>query len=164
MSLHQLRIFALYPVGPLITGGTLANGNGVGTLTSLPTYNLTVNATSIHIDDFNSVDSGGPYTLDARGLFKTDDGAMIGVRSSGLLSNTPHVQAILANKTGVTPTQWGELDTMTVWSFQATGKYQDLTESTFVANIRMFPSDNKDTTSYIEYRLSKVLPGLLCDS
>ncbi|KAI4162649.1 MAG: hypothetical protein LQ342_003695 [Letrouitia transgressa] len=170
----KLRIFAQYQIGPLDTGGPLANGftggnfsngNGIGTLTSLPTYTdipSPINATSIHMDDFNSV-AGGPYTLDARGLVKNHDGAIFGVKSLGLLANTPHVQDILANKSGVAPTRWGEIETATIWSFQAGGKYRDLTESTFVANIRVSPPDNEDTVSLIEYRLSKVLPGELCD-
>ncbi|KAF2181513.1 hypothetical protein K469DRAFT_638237 [Zopfia rhizophila CBS 207.26] len=159
----KLRIFSLYPIGPTDLGTTVSNGNGIGTLTSVPGYNLTINATSIHMDDFNGIAKGGPYTVDARGLWKNYDGAMFGVQSSGLLANTPHVQDILANKTGVEPLKWGELSTMTTWTFTASGQYQDLADSTFVANFKMSPSDSEDTVSYVEYRLSKVLPGTLCD-
>ncbi|KAL9085923.1 MAG: hypothetical protein Q9165_007406 [Trypethelium subeluteriae] len=153
-----------YP-GNLSTGGIWSNGNGVGTLTSVPGYNLTVNATTIHIDDFNYLSTGGPYTLNARGLLETDDGDYIGLTGEGLLANTPHVQAILANETGVEPLKWGELNTFTTWTFQAaaSSKYAALTESTFVANIRMSPSDNKNTSSYIDYRLSQVTSGPLCE-
>ncbi|KAJ3552445.1 hypothetical protein NPX13_g11110 [Xylaria arbuscula] len=68
-----------------------------------------------------------------------------------------------ANETDVQPTRWGELDTFTTWTFQASGPYAELTESTFVANIRIAPSDNSDTISYIDYRFSKVLPGPACE-
>ncbi|KAI1406991.1 hypothetical protein F5Y13DRAFT_207086 [Hypoxylon sp. FL1857] len=161
--IFNLRIFALYPIGNLTTGGLWSNGNGIGTLTSVPGYNLTVNATTIHMDDFNVVNPDGPYTLNAQGLVRTDDGHVIGVHSTGLLANTPHVQDIMANRTGVQPLRWGELDTFTTWTFQASGKYEELTQDTFVANIRILPPDNEDTVTYIEYRLSKVLAGPLCD-
>ncbi|KAI0457242.1 hypothetical protein F5B21DRAFT_501616 [Xylaria acuta] len=159
----KLRIFALYPLGNLTTGGYWSNGNGIGVLTSVPGYSPVVNATSIHMDDFNVVHSGGPYSLDAQGLVKTDDGQIIGVHSKGLLSNTPSVQAIMANRTNAAPTRWGEIDTFTTWNFQASGKYSELTTATFVANIQLLPSDAEDTVSYINYRLSQVLPGPTCD-
>ncbi|RYP06175.1 hypothetical protein DL765_009598 [Monosporascus sp. GIB2] len=154
-------------MGELRTGGLWSNGNGVGTLTSVPGADTYVNATTVHMDDFNyrsPDDEGAPYVLNAQGLLETDDGHYIGVRGQGLLANTPHVRAIMANETGVAPTRWGELDTFTTWTFQASGPYAALTESTFVANIRISPSDAADTVSHIDYRLSKVLPGPLCES
>jgi hypothetical protein len=151
-------------MGELSTGGVWSNGNAIGTLTSVPGSDLSVNATTIHMDDFNYKNPAGPYTLNAQGLLATDDGHYIGMYGKGLLPNTPHVQAILSNETGVAPTRWGEIDAFTSWSFQASGPYAALTESTFVANIRIAPSDNKDTVSYIDYRLSKVLPGPVCES
>ncbi|KAK7991357.1 hypothetical protein PG988_000151 [Apiospora saccharicola] len=172
----QLRIFALYPLGELPTGGLWSNGNGVGTLTSVPGSGLGfhLNATTVHMTDFNALPSSsssekggggndqGPYVLAAQGLLRTDDGQHLGLYGRGLLANTPHVRDILANRTGVAPTRWGELDTYTTWTFQAAGKYAALTESTFVANIRVYPSDRSDTVSYIDYRMSKVLPGPPC--
>ncbi|KAI1175672.1 hypothetical protein F4777DRAFT_549513 [Nemania sp. FL0916] len=159
----KLRIFALYPLGNLTTGGYWSNGNGIGVLTSVPGYEPAVNATSIHMDDFNVVHSTGPYTLDANGLVQTDDGHVIGVHSKGLLSNTASVRAILVNSTDAAPTRWGEVDTLTTWSFQASGKYEALTTAVFVANIQLMPSDDEDTVSYINYRLSQVLPGPVCE-
>ncbi|KAK7968050.1 uncharacterized protein PG986_002327 [Apiospora aurea] len=169
----NLRIFALYPLGELPTGGLWSNGNGVGTLTSVPGSGFHLNATTVHMTDFNALpsppsDTGGggndqgPYVLAAQGLLRTDDGQHLGLYGRGLLANTPHVRDILANRSGVAPTRWGELDTYTTWTFQAAGKYAALTESTFVANIRVYPSDRSDTVSYIDYRMSKVLPGPPC--
>ncbi|KAF2973126.1 hypothetical protein GQX73_g456 [Xylaria multiplex] len=162
---QKLRIFALYPIGELPGGQVWSNGNSVGTLSSVPGSNMELNATTLHMDDFTVVSSeGGPYALSARGMLETDDGHFISVTGRGLLPNTPHVQAVIANNTGVKPTKWGELDAITTWSFQASGKYSDLTEAIFFANIRLLPSDNADTAAYAEYRLSKVLPGSLCQS
>ncbi|KAH8165465.1 hypothetical protein CIB48_g2794 [Xylaria polymorpha] len=158
----KLRIFALYQMGDLPTGGRWSNGNGIGVLTSVPGFSPALNASSIHMDDFNFVNSDGPFTLDANGIIKTDDGQFIGVHSKGLLSNTPSVRAILANSTDAAPTQWGDIDTFTTWSFQASGKYSDLTTKTFVANIQLLPSDSEDTVSYINYRISQVIPGPKC--
>lgn len=162
-------------MGELRTGGLWSNGNGVGKLTSVPQTSPSsssigipyINATTIHMDDFNyrrSGDSDAPYVLNAQGLLATDDGHYLGVKGSGLLANTAHVRAIMANETGVEPTRWGELDSFTTWTFQAAadGPYAALAEATFVANIRISPSDDADTVSHIDYRLSKVLPGPLC--
>ena len=152
-------------MGELPTGGLWSNGNGIGTLRSVPGADLYLNATTVHMDDFNVRNSAtGPYTLNAQGILKTDDDHYIGMYGRGLLANTPHVQAIMANETGVEPTEWGELETYTTWTFQAAGKYAALTESTFVANIKIAPSDSSDTVSYIDYRLSKVLPGPPCEA
>lgn len=152
-------------MGELPTGGLWSNGNGVGTLTSVEGFEPRLNATTVHMDDFNARGSAeGPYTLAAQGVLRTDDGHFLGIYGKGLLANTPHVQAIMANETGVSPTRWGEIDTFTTWTFQAAGDYAALTESTFVANIRVSPSDNEDTVSYIDYRLSKVLAGPPCGS
>jgi hypothetical protein len=159
----QLNIFALDIIGNLSTGGFFANGNAIGTLTSIPGYNLTLNASTVHMDDFNTISPGGPYTLAARGLLKTNDGEYIGISGLGLLANTTHVADVLANKTRI-PTQWGELETITSWNFQASqsGKYNELTQSLFVANIRLLPSDNPDTVLYIDYKLSRVIAGPAC--
>ncbi|KAI1103140.1 hypothetical protein F4804DRAFT_353098 [Jackrogersella minutella] len=73
--------------------------NGVRTLTSVPGYNLTVNATTIHRDDFNEVNPTGPYTLTAQGLVQTDDRHVIGVHGTGLLPNTPHVKDTFVTNT-----------------------------------------------------------------
>ena len=102
--------------------------------------------------------------MDIRGLLETDDGEYVGVTAIGFISNTTHVADILANKTGTTATRWGELDTITSWTFLANkdGKYKDLGDSTWVSNIRMYPSDNKDTQLYIDFKLSKVLGGPVC--
>ncbi len=103
-------------MGELRTGGLWSNGNAVGTLTSVAGSDTRVNATTVHMDDFNSRipnDEGAPYVLNAQGLLKTDDGHYIGVRGQGLLSNTPHVRAIMANETGVAPTRWCELGSFT---------------------------------------------------
>ncbi|KAH8198337.1 hypothetical protein TruAng_007492 [Truncatella angustata] len=154
----------MYPMGELPTGGLWSNGNAVGTLTSVPGSDLYVNATTIHMDDFNARSTGGPYILAAQGVLKTDDDHYIGIYGKGLLANTQHIEAIMANETGVKPTSWGEIETYTTWTFQASGKYAALTESTFVANIRVYPSDDSDTVSYIDYRISKVLPGSLCEA
>ena len=67
------------------------------------------------------------------------------------------------NKTGVEPLQWGEMDTFTLWSFQASGPYSRLSEGQFVANIRMYPPDNDDTVVYIDYRISEVQAGPVCE-
>jgi hypothetical protein len=125
-----------------------------------------LNATTLHMGDVTVVGSEGPYKLNARGMLKTDDGYYIGVQGTGLLSNTPHVKAIIANETGVKPTKWGEIETLTTWTFKASGKYAALTQSTFVANIRLSPSDNSDTVAYTEFKLSRILPGppSLCGS
>ncbi|KAJ5087787.1 hypothetical protein N7456_011403 [Penicillium angulare] len=160
----QLRIFSLYPIGELSTGGIWSNGNGVGTLTSVAGSDLYLNANTIHMDDFNVVNPDKPYTLNAQGLLATDDGHYIGIYGKGLLPNTDHVRSILANETDVEPTKWGELDAYTTWSFQASGKYAALTESVYVANIKIYPSDDSDTMSYIDYRLSKVEAGPRCNS
>ncbi|KAI0508963.1 hypothetical protein F5B22DRAFT_618719 [Xylaria bambusicola] len=160
----KLRIWSLYPMGELPTGGLWSNGNGVGTLVSVPGFEPFLNATTVHMDDFNVRGSAdGPYTLNAQGILRTDDNHYLGLYGKGLLANTPHVQAIMANETDVQPTRWGELDTFTTWTFQASGPYAELTKSTFVANIRIAPSDNSDTISYIDYRFSKVLPGPACE-
>jgi hypothetical protein len=161
----QLRIFALYSIGKLPSGQIWSNGNSVGRLTSVSDFDMNLNATTIHMDDFTVVNSeDGPYELSARGMLETDDGYFISVAGSGMLSNTPHVKAILANETDVKPTKWGELKTLTTWRFQASGPYAALTEAIFFANIRLLPSDGKDTAAYAEYRLSKVLAGPLCES
>ncbi|KAJ4413898.1 hypothetical protein N0V82_008253 [Gnomoniopsis sp. IMI 355080] len=137
----------------------------MGRLTSVPGSTMDLNATIVHMDDFSVVNSAdGPYDLSARGILETDDGHFISVTGLGMLANTPHIQAILTNETAVEPTQWGEIQTLTTWSFQASGPYAALTESTFFANIRLFPSNNEDTAAYVEYRLSKVLPGPVCTS
>ncbi|KAI1339730.1 hypothetical protein F5Y15DRAFT_67823 [Xylariaceae sp. FL0016] len=151
-------------MGELPTGGLWSNGNAVGTLTSVDGFVDYLNATTVHMDDFNERTTDGPYVLNAQGVLRTDDDHYIGIYGKGLLANTPHIAAIMANESGVAPTQWGEIDTYTTWSFQASGKYAWLTESTFVANIRVSPSDNADTVSYIDYRFSKVLPGTACKS
>ncbi|ORY63301.1 uncharacterized protein BCR38DRAFT_436452 [Pseudomassariella vexata] len=161
----NLRIFSLYPIGELPNGQIWSNGNSVGTLTSVAGSDLSINATTLHMDDFTVMNSkNGPYELSARGMLKTDDGHFIGVTGTGPLSNTPHVQAIIANETGATPTAWGELKTLTAWSFQASGKYAALTESVFFANIRLLPSDDAEVSAYAQYRLSKVLAGPVCES
>jgi hypothetical protein len=115
------------------------------------------------MDDIYVLYRNAPYSQDTRRLVRTDDGEIIGVTMQDLLAATPHVQDILANKTGVEPLKWGEINTFTTWNFQASGIYEQLTEATFVANIWMGPPDNKDTVTYIEYRLSQILPGLLCE-
>ncbi|KAI0444489.1 hypothetical protein F4803DRAFT_560852 [Xylaria telfairii] len=158
----KLRIFALYQLGTLPTNTRWSNGNGIGVLTSVPGFSPALNATTMHMDDFNFVNSGSPFTLDANGVIKTDDGVFIGVHSNGLLSNTPAVQAILSNSTDAAPTKWGDIDTFTTWSFQASGKYSELTTRTFVANIQLLPSDSEDTVSHINYRISQVVAGPKC--
>ncbi|KAI1202131.1 hypothetical protein F5X97DRAFT_253788 [Nemania serpens] len=155
----QLRIFAVYPIGELPTGLIWSNGNSVGTLKSVPGFDIAVNATSLHMDDFTVATSNGPLELRARGMFKTDDGQYIGVTGKGLLAGTPHVKAIIANETGVKPMKWGEIDTLQSWTIQASGKYEALTQSTFISNMRLSPSNNSDTTAYVEFRLSRVLTG-----
>jgi hypothetical protein len=154
----------LHPIGKLPGGQIWSNGNAVGALTAVPGSGMRINATTLHMDDSTVTNSehGGSYELSARGMLETDDGYYISVSANGLLYNTPHVQAVLTNETGVQPTKWGELETLTNWRFQASGKYADLTGATFFANIRMFPSDNAETKAYVEYRLSKVLPGPGC--
>lgn len=155
----------MYPIGELPNGQIWSNGNSVGTLTSAPGFGMKLNATTLHMDDFTIMNSkDGPYELSARGMLETDDGHFIGVTGKGPLENTPHVQALIANATGVKATRWGELETLTTWSFQASGPYSALTDSTFFASIRLSPSDNSDVAAYAEYRLSKVLAGPLCDS
>ncbi|ORY63305.1 uncharacterized protein BCR38DRAFT_410245 [Pseudomassariella vexata] len=159
----ELRIFASYPIGNLTTGGFWANGNAVGVLTSVPGFIPAINATSIHMDDTFVRYPGAPYIQDTRGLVMTDDGQIIGVNMQGLVSATPHVHDIMANKTGVEPLRWGEMDTFTVWNFQAAaGKYSQLAEGTFVANTRLIPSDNEDTVVYMDYQISQVDAGPLC--
>lgn len=111
------------------------------------------------MDDFTVATSNGPLELRARGMFKTDDGQYIGVTGKGLLAGTPHVKAIIANETGVKPMKWGEIDTLQSWTIQASGKYEALTQSTFISNMRLSPSNNSDTTAYVEFRLSRVLTG-----
>jgi hypothetical protein len=117
------------------------------------------------MDDFNTISKNGPYTLAARGLLKTSDGEYIGVNGIGQLSNTTHVAEVLGNKTREA-TQWGEISTITTWTFEASeeGRYGELTQNVFVANIRLLPSDNSDTVLYIDYQLSRVLPGPLCST
>ncbi|KAJ4413893.1 hypothetical protein N0V82_008248 [Gnomoniopsis sp. IMI 355080] len=158
----KLRIFATYPIGNISTGGFWANGNAVGTLASVPSYGLSVNATSIHMDDTYVRYPGAPYSQYTRGLVRTDDGQIIGVSMAGLVAATPHVQDIMANKTGVEPLRWGEMDTFTIWSFQAAGQYSRLSDRKFVANIRMYPPDDEETVVYIDYRISEVQAGQLC--
>ncbi|KAL9095962.1 MAG: hypothetical protein Q9165_001960 [Trypethelium subeluteriae] len=160
----RLNIFARYPIGNLPTGQYVGNGNDVGTLTSVPGYNVSVNASLNHLDDFTTIAPGGPYRMDIRGLLETDDGEYIGVSAIGFIANTTRVADILGNQSGTTATQWGELDTITTWSFLANedSKYKDLGDSTWVSNIRMYPSNNKDTLLYIDFKLSKVLAGPLC--
>jgi hypothetical protein len=102
---HQLRIFSLYPLGPTNLGYTVSNGNGIGTLTSLPSYNLTPNVTNIHKDGFNGVSTDGPSTVDAHGVWQRYDGAFLGVHSSGLSANTSHIYDTLMKKAGVQPVQ-----------------------------------------------------------
>lgn len=155
----------MYPIGELPGGQIWSNGNSFGMLTSAPGFDMDLNAKTLHMDDFtvmNSKDS--PYELSARGMLETDDGYFIGVTGKGPLENTPHVQALIANETGVKATRWGELETLTTWSFQASGPYAALTDSTFFASIRLSPSNSSDIAAYAEYRLSKVLPGPLCES
>ncbi|KAI1851228.1 hypothetical protein JX266_003303 [Neoarthrinium moseri] len=159
----QLRIFSLYPMGQLPTGGVWSNGNAVGRLTSVEGCELCVNATTVHMDDFNVVDGENDlFTLNAQGLLRTDDEQYIGIYGKGLLRNIPKVKAILANETDAVPTKWGEIDTFTTWTFQASGKYAALTEGVYVANIRIAPPGNAETKSYIDYKLSRVTTGESC--
>ncbi|KAI1202123.1 hypothetical protein F5X97DRAFT_288065 [Nemania serpens] len=160
---YSLRIFASYPIGNISTGGFWANGNAMGKLTSVPGYSPAVNATSIHMDDTYSHIPGAPFFQDTRGLVRTDDDQIIGVSMQGLIADTSHVRDILANQTGVAPLRWGEIDTFTTWNFQAAGKYAALSTGVFVANVWMGPPPDEDTISLMEYRLSQVLPGPLCE-
>jgi len=113
------------------------------------------------MDDF-FLGSGGPWILSPRGLLKTNDGEYISVDGTGWADNTNHTLSILKNTTRV-PTEWGEVQALTTWGFKATtGYYSPLTTATFVANMRWWPSDNANTSSYIDYRISEVIAGPIC--
>ncbi|KAL1962723.1 hypothetical protein VTN77DRAFT_9267 [Rasamsonia byssochlamydoides] len=105
----------------------------------------------IHVDPDNE-----RMRLDAHGVVKTNDGALIYLNYKGTVRLTPEVKSIFAGQAGDLATPFG--DAFTYITFE-TGdeRYKDLENGVFVAQGRFV--NQKDKPLVVEYRVGQVVQG-----